>query len=181
MRTWLPNNRNLGERRYWKSWLRPAKGRHLSRLNRRSKRRDYLYAAKILQKSVTILRFIDEKPPRDETAGNEPATPWIVITEVDEILRQRRLGWLARYVGACFYSICMQLDDREALEDSNPPVTEDHLGDRALHQLSMIVRNPFNSLDPDWIIIDPDLAGLRTHPHAKQWASFFALNMEAHA
>ncbi|WP_406631835.1 tetratricopeptide repeat protein [Amycolatopsis sp. WGS_07] len=177
-KTWLPNNRNLGERTYWRSWFRPAMGGCPGFFHGRSKRADYLYAVRVLRQTLIILRVLDGEMSNFSHARPCDTDAQEAFRQVHKILERRRIGWLARYAGACFYSICMQHHDQLIPNVIRSPESFGQLGDRALIQLSMIVRDPHNNLDPAWMSVDPDMAGLRGYYRAKEWAEFFGLNID---
>ena len=103
--------------------------------------------------------------------------PAELLARVRHELARKRIGWMAHYNGACFHSLCAHL----------PPglfeVEEDGLwgqrqSDLALRELASVVRDPFNRLDPQWLLVDPDLVGQRGSPAANHWAHFLGIDLE---
>ena len=85
-----------------------------------------------------------------------------------------KIGWLALYNAACFFSLAIQLDPRD-LPDGFDATWGDDCARAAIRELGVLVRSPLNALDPDWFGKDPDLAPLLDHPIGKAWASFVGL------
>jgi tetratricopeptide (TPR) repeat protein len=85
-----------------------------------------------------------------------------------------KIGWLALYNAACFFSLAIRLDPRE-LPDGFDGTWADDCARAAIRELGVLVRSPLNALDPDWFGKDPDLEPLIDHPIGKAWASFVGL------
>jgi tetratricopeptide (TPR) repeat protein len=169
----LPGRSNAGERAYWAAWFRPmrSQGRVVSR---RSKRRAYLCATRLSQEIIRLAG-------RLQAAGDEVPRPAIEDSErtVGRVLSRRRIGWLAHYNGACFYSLCIELRERHEV----PLDTADRARytDLALAELAAVVRDPFNDLDPHWVLTDPDMTGLRGVVDARMWGNLLGVDLTAPA
>jgi hypothetical protein len=87
---------------------------------------------------------------------------------------QSKVGWLALYNAACFFSLAILLDplDHPAGFDGT---WADDCARAAIRELGVLVRSPLNALDPDWLGNDEDLKPLLDHPIGMAWASFVGL------
>ncbi|HEX5406290.1 MAG TPA: hypothetical protein VFX16_28780 [Pseudonocardiaceae bacterium] len=180
LRTWLPNRRNSGERAYWLSWLRPWRFEHIGPFTRRTKRRDFSYAIDVAVHVVAIVEHTQAKKLPNQ--GKLPDTRSISLqhhlTAVQRLLSHKRIGWLAHYNGACFYSLCSQLNPNCFSSDLTDDEWKQHQIDCALKELGTILRDPLNELDPAWVLIDPDMEGLRDSATANHWATFLGIRFD---
>jgi tetratricopeptide (TPR) repeat protein len=119
-----------------------------------------------------------ERPvaPREEHSGEWHAQnaglPRIPISP--RRYHRSKIGWLALYNAACFFSLAIRLDPRD-LPDGFDGTWSDDCARAAIRELGIIVRSPLNALDPDWFGEDPDLEPLLEHPIGQDWASFVGL------
>lgn len=168
----LPGRANAGERAYWASWFRPWRSQG-QMVSRRSKRRAYLCATRISQEIVSLAGGMQDG-----------AEAWRLAFEqgfqaVGRELSRRRIGWLAHYNGACYYSLCIELCDREADRFEDSAAKRSRCADLALAELAAVVRDPFNDLDPHWVLADPDMAGLRGVVDARMWGHLLGIDLTA--
>lgn len=167
----LSRRRNAGERRYWANWLRSWTNPTGIPFSRRSKRRSFLYAVKVAL-HVVALSAAAVTPARSGSFAEQ-------YERVGALLRRKRIGWLAHYNGACYYAMCASLPPacfRSYKDPSNWTATNVGL---ALRELASVVRDPHNRLDPQWVLVDPDLKALRNSPAANHWASFLGIDLFA--
>ncbi|MFD2419417.1 tetratricopeptide repeat protein [Amycolatopsis pigmentata] len=173
LKSWSPGRSNLGERIYWSSWLRPWRAPRGRLFSRRSKRRDYLWAVKVARAVVDLAEQCDAGWPTGRADTAEFERNW---RKVGRYLATPRVGWLAHYNGACFYALCAGMS---VVGDG--PIHRDRFGDcvdRALRQLASIVRDPFNDLDPRWLLTDPDMQALKEDLGARKWARFIGVDLD---
>lgn len=180
VRAWLPNRRNSGERAYWLSWLQPWRSEHIGLLTRRTKRRDFSYAINVAIHIVAIVEHTQATRPisPSKSYSTKSVSPQQHLTAVQRLLSRKRIGWLAHYNGACFYSLCSQLDPSYFSCDLTDDEWKQHHIDRALEELASILRDPLNELDPAWVLIDPDMEGLRDSATANHWAAFLGIRFD---
>jgi tetratricopeptide (TPR) repeat protein len=183
--TWMPNRKNLGEREYWLSWFRPWRSGQVGVMTRRSKRRDFLAAVCIAQNIVKLGGMIQDKtlsdsPPLD--AGGEISDELFrsltdCATAVGRQLDHRRIGWLAHYNGACFYSLCSNVHPQYFRSTADLTSWRTTQVGAALAELASVIRDPFNSLDPAWVLIDPDMQNMRAVSAVNHWAHFLGIDL----
>lgn len=179
IRTWLPNRRNSGERKYWTSWLQPWRAEHVSLWTRRNKRRDFICAINIADHVVEIVKSAQalRSPGSDHSEKSADISAPDRLRKVEHFLNRKRIGWLAHYNGACFYSLCSQLDPQIFSSDMEKiDWGEKYIG-LALGELGTILRDPYNELDPAWVLTDPDMESLRASATANHWASFLGIKL----
>jgi tetratricopeptide (TPR) repeat protein len=87
-----------------------------------------------------------------------------------------KVGWLALYNAACFFSLAILLDPLDLPEGFDGTWSDD-CARAAIRELGVLVRSPLNALDPDWFGNDEDLKPLLDHPIGKAWASFVGLQV----
>jgi hypothetical protein len=177
-RTWLPRRRDIGERRYWLSWLRRDTYREPLMLLRRSKRYEYLSAVKVSIEADRLLRLLIEKQL------DRPVTPF----DIDEsflailgLIRRKRVGWLAHWTAACYFSRAAQAAELKHPEEatwrkyeersreqvslglSRNPEPRDwrqYCEDMAIQEIGRVIRNPCHQLNPELLHTDPDMKPL---------------------
>lgn len=171
MRTRLPRRRDIGERRYWLSWLQRDSFRQPLVLLRRSRRYEYLNAVKVSRLSDSLLRLlIDNKPvPQSEADSSFRA--------VTRIIKKKRVGWLAHWAAACYFSraaqaahllepdkkLWLRLGRSSTLSlsmDPQPKNYRDLCEVMAIGEIGRVFRNPCNQLNPELLYNDPDMIPL---------------------
>lgn len=174
LRASLPSRRNRGEREYWSSLLRPhilGKARYGVR---HSRRRDLLVATDIAI-CVTQLVASLEAPESGPEAGPAAA---VLLDTVNRILHRKRIGWLGHYNAACFFSqlLLVHPSRRPAMISGQTWVSDNAL--RACHELAVVVRNPVNQVDPQWMSSDPDLEPLRGQAELAEWCAYLGVAID---
>ncbi len=214
-RTWRHTPRNVGEARYWLSWLR-----------RRpvvfglSKRLAYVTAAKIAKNAHAVSRLCNgkqagsdevsrllERMARLTTRGRGSAVDRLfqspaggttisssgraAIDGADldmrpamRVKQKRRVGWLAHYNAAIFFSVALDLPKCYVPQDylvvggsaDNRDVDRWKMdcARAAIRELAYAKRDPRNHLEPDWYRRDPGLAPLGRYmgEHGRNWGMF---------
>jgi hypothetical protein len=173
LKTWLPRRRDIGERRYWASWLQRDKFRQPLMLLRRSKRYEYVCAVKVTLLANEILAFLlSEKSER----------PFAIKQSVDsltKLIKKKRIGWLAHWVAACYFSRAAAAADRATPEDwrqysesfrklgspaylgpESPQNWQECCQEMAIGEIGRVLRNPCNQLNPQLFATDPDMKRL---------------------
>ncbi len=165
VRTLRPSRWNSGERAYWAGWLRPRRTASAAPA-RRSRRRDLRCAVAIARRVASLRSLIDASSagPPDGAAITG------LVAEVAALRRRRRLGWLAHYNAACFYSTCLEV----SLEPSPEWDPAAHAA-RAASELAIVIRDPFNEVHPTWMSSDPDLEQLRRSDEYRYWCSYLGI------
>jgi tetratricopeptide (TPR) repeat protein len=168
----LSRRKNAGERRYWANWLRPWTNPTGGPFSRRSKRRTFLYAVKVALDVVALssATATPVPPPGSFTGQYE---------RVGALLGRKRIGWLAHYNGACFYAICASMPPSYFRSYKDASAWTASNIDLALCELASVVRDPHNRLDPQWVLVDPDLTAIRNSSAANHWASFLGIDLFA--
>jgi hypothetical protein len=69
--TRLPRQRDIGERRYWMSWLRRDNSDQPLGLLRRSKRREYLRTVQVAREANKLLRFVVQSQIQSRAASSQ--------------------------------------------------------------------------------------------------------------
>ena len=173
LKTWLPRHRDIGERRYWASWLQRDKFRQPLMLLRRSKRYEYVSAVKVTLLANEILAFL---------LSENLKKPFAIEQSVDSLTRlikKKRIGWLAHWVAACYFSRAAAAADRAAPEDwrqysekfrelgspvylgVDPPQNwQECCQEMAIGEIGRVLRNPCNQLNPQLFETDPDMKRL---------------------
>jgi len=88
---------------------------------------------------------------------------------------RKRIGWLAHYNAACFYSLAL------LLEQSRIPFgyqIEEWKMDcirAAIRELGHVRRDPLNRLEPEWYRSDPELQPLTDRVKGTRWAKLVGL------
>lgn len=179
LRSLRPRRRDVGERRYWYSWLRPDSCRRALRLLRRSKGHEYRCALVVSRQANRLSLWKLGADLKDCEAGF--LMSWQLVLK---IVAKPRSGWLAHWSAAYFFSRAMEipedcrptqelwlsdwkkvetsmasrglpLDSRHSANDRKAYCTE-----RAIGELSRVVRNPCNQLDRRLLLTDPDMIRL---------------------
>lgn len=91
--------------------------------------------------------------------------------------RRKKIGWLAHFNAACFFSLAIKLEADQLPEDfnNNPEDWQDDCARAAIFELGILVRDPRNFLDLDWLRTDPDLEPLRRSRVGNEWLRFVGL------
>jgi hypothetical protein len=173
----LPGRRNAGERRYWSDWLRSWGAKRTGTFRRRSKRRDFLCAVRLAEHVVPLAEAVQRQGLRHEQGRDDDPPLAERLAAVRRELSRKRIGWMAHYNGACFHSLCAQLPPERFGSGEDARRWRSTHVDLALGELASVVRDPFNRLDPQWMLVDPDLAGLRGSATANHWAHFLGIDL----
>jgi len=179
LKTWLPRRRDIGERRYWASWLRRDTFRQPLMLLRRSKRYEYLCAVKIALEANRLLEFlIRSKLDKGSAAFNVSSS----FGAVSRLIRKKRIGWLANWTAACYFSRAAQ-----SAEVKSPPESlwrkqeskvrmkwsvgllagakaeswRQFCEEMAIGEIGRVLRNPCHQLNIELLTKDPDMKPLR--------------------
>jgi hypothetical protein len=92
------------------------------------------------------------------------------------------IGWLALFNSACFFSLAIKLGpDQLPGSFTDPGDWADDCARAAIRELGVLVRHPQHTLDPDWLVTDPDLDPVRDSPVGRAWANFVGLPIRASA
>lgn len=91
--------------------------------------------------------------------------------------RRRKMGWLAHFNAACFFSLAIKLKEKQIPEEfrNSPEDWKDDCARAAIFELGILVRDPRNTLELDWLRTDPDLAPLRASRVGNEWLRFVGL------
>lgn len=171
IRTWLPRRRDIGERRYWLSWLRRDTFRQPLMLLRRSRRYEYLSAVKVSGLSDSLLKFLIENKEVDRADANKS------FKAITRIIKKKRVGWLAHWAAACYFSraaqaahlmkpdrqLWLRLGRSSTLSFGMGPEPEnfrDLCQLMAIGEIGRVFRNPCNQLNPELLYNDPDMIPL---------------------
>jgi tetratricopeptide (TPR) repeat protein len=171
LRTRFPRRRDIGERRYWLSWLKRDSFRHPLVLLRRSRRYEYLNAMKISQLSDSILKLLVENKQVGQPEADDS------FRMVTRIIKKKRVGWLAHWAAACYFSRAAQAahlmePDRDlwlrlgrsstlsSSMDPEPKTYRDLCEVMAIGEIGRVFRNPCNQLNPELLYNDPDMIPL---------------------
>ncbi|MFC5136973.1 tetratricopeptide repeat protein [Actinomycetospora rhizophila] len=180
--TFWPFRRDLGERRYWLSWL-IADSSHRS-LFRRSKgfelRRALEVAVEANELYLHSIRHDPDDVDKTLAARDSVRNSWI---KVRRAVKRSRVGWLTHWTAACYFSRASLLpkelrlegewrDDRKNMMrmaetglgiggDGEPNSWETYCQERAVGQIGSVVRNPYCQLDFNLLREDPDMKPLR--------------------
>jgi hypothetical protein len=212
IRTWRPTHWNIGERRYWASWIfrNPV-------IFGVSKRKVYLRAAEIakLARKMEALARGDQNQQETPIALLKKVTncttrtrTWTVYArqfhpdvklaerfsrrhlyswhEADsadfnmdpaiKVRLKRRIGWLAHYNAAIFFSFAIGLKSGLPQEYDIAFWRMD-CARAAIRELGHVKRDPKNELEPDWYRRDPGLKFLRVYMRefGPRWSEFVGL------
>jgi len=117
----------------------------------------------------------------DDKWHNEYADESLVIYsyEVSRLPRRlrprKRIGWLAHYNAACFYSLGLELD-KECLPTGYEVETwKIDCARAAIRELGHVRRDPLSKIEPDWYRSDPELQPLRDYFQSTRWAKLVGL------
>jgi tetratricopeptide (TPR) repeat protein len=171
LRARLPRRRDIGERRYWLSWLRRDTFRQPLVLLRRSRRYEYLNAVKVSRLADEILNHLVKNA---KVARSDADKSFKAVTR---IIRKKRVGWLAHWLAACYFSRAAQAADlmepdsklwvrlgkKSTLSlslDPQPNSYRDLCEVMAIGEIGRVFRNPCNQLNPELLYNDPDMIPL---------------------
>jgi tetratricopeptide (TPR) repeat protein len=180
LRTFRPRRRDLGERRYWFAWLRPDDYRRPLVLLRRSKRFEYTRALQIAREGNELLALLLEQHMREPTEEDREAVhrSWRRVTA---LVRARRIGWLAHWSAACYFSRAtllppqlvpewegewrrvqrsMMTRGQSLVEIDQVHAWKTYCEVVAIGELGRVLRNPCNQLNTDLLKSDPDMQRL---------------------
>jgi hypothetical protein len=145
---------------------------------------EYLSAVKVSVEADRLLRLLIEKQL------DRPVTPF----DIDEsclailgLIRRKRVGWLAHWTAACYFSRAAQAAELKHPEEatwrkyeersreqvslglSRNPEPRDwrqYCEDMAIQEIGRVIRNPCHQLNPELLHTDPDMKPLeaRTFP-----------------
>ena len=175
-KTLLPRRRDIGERRYWGAWLHRDDFRQPLMLLRRSKRHEYVSAVKATRKANEMLAFLIESEDR-------PQTPELDVERsfksVNRLIRKKRIGWLAHWTAACYFSCAAEAADLAAPKNWRKyerrsrkrgslgfPMGrkieswQEYCEEMAIGEIGRVLRNPCNQLNPELLRKDPDMKRL---------------------
>jgi tetratricopeptide (TPR) repeat protein len=180
LKTWLPRRRDIGERIYWASWLRRDNFRQPLMLLRRSKRYEYTSAMRVAEEANRILRFLVERKIQQEEPAFE-VSPFDIDDSskaVIMLIRKKRLGWLAHWTAACYFSRAAEAADlapshkwqeykKRFIKDFPGLTMSGQVGTwrefceaMAVSEIGRVLRNPCNQLNPELLDSDPDMKRL---------------------
>jgi hypothetical protein len=88
---------------------------------------------------------------------------------------RKRIGWLAHYNAACFYSLALLLERNQLpfgyqIEEWKIDCTR-----AAIRELGHVRRDPLNRLEPEWYRSDPQLQPLTDRVKGTRWAKLVGL------
>ncbi len=172
-RTRLPRRRDIGERRYWASWLKRDTFRQPLMLLRRSRRYEYMSAVKVSRLADRILRRLVQNQAVTPSEANES------FRAVTRIIKKKRVGWLAHWLAACYFSRAAQaaelmepdpdvwgrLGRKSTLSlslDPEPSSYKELCEIMAIGEIGRVFRNPCNRLNPELLYSDPDMIPLHS-------------------
>jgi tetratricopeptide (TPR) repeat protein len=177
-KTWLPRRRDIGERRYWLSWLRRDTYSQPLMLLRRSKRYEYLCAVNVAIEANRLLTAL---------IGDQlgyPVAPFDMdksFTAVIRLVKRKRAGWLAHWTAACYFARAAQAATLISPQESSwrkyerrsrhqptlglpgndhPRGWRRYCEDTAIGEIGRVIRNPCNQLNPELLHNDPDMKPL---------------------
>lgn len=182
VRTFLPSNRDYGERAYWRSWFRPERYRRHLRFLRRSRRHEYRAALLIAIESNELLLWNKTKRECTTEFEADALRSWRLVVKTSS---KRRAGWLAHWTAACYFSRLTEiraevrparflwLADRQRVlvptravgvrrggPESSVTWT-DYCEERAVAEIGRVVRNPCSQFDARRLQTDPDMTRLQ--------------------
>jgi hypothetical protein len=186
--TRLPRQRDIGERRYWLSWLRRDNTIQPLGLLRRSKRREYLKTVQVAREANSLLRFIIQSEIWSREAGaHTSAHDGVDSFDIDAsvrsvlaLIKKKRAGWLAHWEAACYFSRAAmaagvtcprnwrKIERRWRRYGSLgfPYAAGESRNWRecceamAIGEIGRVLRNPCNKLNPELLQTDPDMKRL---------------------
>ncbi len=187
--TRLPRQRDIGERRYWMSWLRRDNSGQPLGLLRRSKRREYLKTVQVAREANKLLRFVIQTQIRSRSAsGQVSAQAGTDTFDIDAsvrsvlaLIKKKRAGWLAHWEAACYFSRAAMAADlasprnwrkieRQWRRNGSlgfPAAAESQSANWraccegiAIGEIGRVLRNPCNQLSPELLQTDPDMRRL---------------------
>jgi tetratricopeptide (TPR) repeat protein len=185
LRTYVPRRRDKGERAFWRSWFRPDRYRRSLRLLRKSRRYEYCCALEIAIEGNKLLLWRLQHGAGELTDRETTRAVTQSWRKVVRITSKKRIGWLAHWTAACYFSRLTQLTDGctppagEWLRDRKSltsPGSSSGLGiavdgaevawktyceERAVGELGRVVRNPCSQFDARLLQTDPDMMPLQ--------------------
>ena len=156
-KTWLPRRRDIGERRYWLSWLRRDTYSQPLMLLRRSKRYEYLCAVNVAIEANRLLEALI-----GDRLGYQVA-PFDMdksFTAVLRLIKRKRAGWLAHWTAACYFARAAQAATLGLPGNVYPRDWRRYCEDTAIQEIGRVIRNPCNQLNPELLQNDPDMKPL---------------------
>jgi tetratricopeptide (TPR) repeat protein len=92
---------------------------------------------------------------------------------------RRRIGWLAHYNAAIFFSLALKLPDNMVPLGYEPKDWQVDCARAAIRELAYAKRDPRNELEPDWYRKDPGLSALGQYmvKNGKRWAAFVGIRV----
>ncbi len=173
LQTWLPRRRDIGERKYWASWLGRDNFRQPLMLLRRSKRYEYVSAVRVTILANEILKFLlDEKVDNQFSIDRS-------VSSVIRLIRRKRIGWLAHWAAACYFSRAAEaavwavptdwakytasfskFGSPASPETGSPKNWQECCETMAVGEIGRVLRNPCNQLNPQLLRTDPDMKRL---------------------
>jgi tetratricopeptide (TPR) repeat protein len=173
LQTWLPRRRDIGERKYWASWLRRDNFRQPLMLLRRSKRYEYVSAVKVGVLANEVLRFLLDENINGQFSIDKS------IQSIFRLTRRKRIGWLAHWSAACYFSRLAEAavlavpaswpkykSSVRKFGSPTAPGTEEprnwqqYCEMMAVGEIGRVLRNPCNQLNPQLLQTDPDMKRL---------------------
>lgn len=88
---------------------------------------------------------------------------------------RKRIGWLAHYNAACFYSLALQLKQGRLPFDYKIGAWKTDCTRAAIRELGHVRRDPLNRLEPEWYRSDPELQPLTDCVKRTRWAKLVGL------
>ncbi len=187
--TRLPRQRDIGERRYWMSWLRRDNSGQPLGLLRRSKRREYLKTVQVAREANKLLRFVIQTQIRSRAAssqinaqaGTDTFDIDASVRSVLALIKKKRAGWLAHWEAACYFSRAAMAADLASPRNWRKierqwrrngslgfPATAGSQSANwraccegiAIGEIGRVLRNPCNQLNPELLQTDPDMKRL---------------------
>jgi tetratricopeptide (TPR) repeat protein len=96
---------------------------------------------------------------------------------VEKVRSKRKIGWLAHYNAAIFFSLALDLAQTHLPGGYHLSHWKTDCARAAIRELGYVKRDPRNELEPDWYRKDPGLDPLRNYmqQHGPRWAEFVGL------
>jgi tetratricopeptide (TPR) repeat protein len=138
------------------------------------------FAGKILRMDKVSV----DVPPPDEVIGDTAGSHYPHVKIMHDLFypayggpqhRRRKVGWLAMFNAACFFSLAIDLAPDHIPYGFSAKEWRDHCARASIRELGLIFRDPRHALDPAWLGTDPDLKPLLGTAIGKDWASFVGL------
>jgi tetratricopeptide (TPR) repeat protein len=88
---------------------------------------------------------------------------------------RKRIGWLAHYNAACFYSLALLLEENRLPFGYEIEAWKTDCTRAAIRELGHVRRDPLNRLEPEWYRSDPELRPLTDRVKGTRWAKLVGL------